>query len=50
MAEIDPDNSGVLLVHLDGRGRERERGGRMMDSGEITRRLENEDDKGCIIM
>ena len=48
MAEIDPDNSGVLLVHLDGRGRER--GGRMVDSGEIMRRLENEDDKGCIIM
>ena len=48
MAEIDPDNSGVLLVHLNGRGRER--GGRMIDAGEITRRLENEDDKGCIIM
>ena len=48
MAEIDTDNSGDLLVHLNGRGRER--GGRMMDSGEITRRLENEDDKSCVIM
>ncbi|KAL5528419.1 hypothetical protein ACEPAF_7555 [Sanghuangporus sanghuang] len=46
VAEIDPDNSGVLLVHLDSGAPTR---GRAIDPDEITRRLGDED-KGCIIM
>ncbi|QRV79472.1 hypothetical protein RhiJN_07487 [Ceratobasidium sp. AG-Ba] len=41
-ARIDPRNAGVLLVQLGGRG---ERG---MDSGEVTRRLER--DEQCVMM
>ena len=45
MAVLDPDNSGVLIVHLDGRG---SRGrGRIVTPDEITRGLQ---DKECIIM
>ena len=46
VAELDPGNSGVLVVHLDGRVPTR---GRTIDPEEITDRLGNED-KGCVIM
>lgn len=46
MAELDPDNSGVLIVHLRPEGVS---SGRAIDPEEITRRLDDED-KGCIIM
>jgi len=42
-AEIDPRNSGVLIVHLGGSPQ----GG--MRAGEIERRLEN-DREECVIM
>lgn len=45
-AELDPDNAGVLIVHMGGRG-EATRGG--IGSDEITRRLERDDDR-CVIM
>jgi len=47
IAEMDPENAGVLIVHLGGRG-DRTRGG-VVGSDDITRRLER-DDEGCIIM
>lgn len=42
IAELDPHNAGVLIIHLDGQGRG-------MDPDEVTRRLDksNED---CVIM
>jgi len=43
-AELDPENEGVLVVHLGGAAQ----GRRGMDAGEVTRRLES-DDK-CVIM
>ncbi|THH08622.1 hypothetical protein EW145_g2591 [Phellinidium pouzarii] len=46
VAEVDPENSGVLVVHLDGRGVP---AGRGIDPDEITKRLGDED-KSCIIM
>ncbi|EJD02999.1 Smr-domain-containing protein [Fomitiporia mediterranea MF3/22] len=46
VAELDPENSGVLLVHLDGGEKTRDRG---IDPEEITRRL-GDDEKSCIIM
>jgi len=44
VAELDPHNEGVLIVHLDGA-----RGGETIGPDEISRRLA-QDDKGCIIM
>ncbi|KAH8119376.1 Smr-domain-containing protein [Phellopilus nigrolimitatus] len=46
VAELDPDNSGVLVVYFDGRGRTK---GREIDPSEITRRL-GDQDKSCIVM
>ncbi|KAI5123968.1 hypothetical protein M0805_006380 [Coniferiporia weirii] len=43
VAEIDPQNSGVLIVHLDGH---KDRG---MNPDEVSKRLGDED-KSCIIM
>jgi hypothetical protein len=44
VAELDPDNSGVLIVQLGGR----RSGGRVIGPDEVTRRLEKSD--GCLIM
>lgn len=44
LAELDPHNSGVLIVHLDGNSGE----GHNVDSNEIAQRLEESDSK-CII-
>jgi len=46
VAELDPDNSGVLIVHLSGTGRNRDL---QIGADEITRRLENRDGE-CVIM
>jgi len=46
VAEIDPDNAGVLIVYLGGH---RQSTGREVDPDEITRRLA-EDEKSCTIM
>ena len=46
VAELDPENSGVLIVYLDGNRRSV---GRELKPDEITRRLA-EDEKSCIIM
>ncbi|KAI0276379.1 hypothetical protein BGY98DRAFT_706287 [Russula aff. rugulosa BPL654] len=51
-ASIDPQNSGVLIVRLEGgTGAEqvRDRGGVMLGADDITRRLDRKDE-GCIIM
>ena len=50
-AALDPDNSGVLVVHLEGGAAERarDRGGVLLGADDITRRLDNRDD-GCIVM
>ena len=51
-AALDPDNSGVLVVQLDGGNaaeRARDRGGVVLGADDITRRLDNQDD-GCIVM
>lgn len=45
VAELDPDNAGVLIVQLDGRGS----GRRTIGADEVTRRLEKPGD-GCVIM
>jgi len=45
VAEIDPDNAGVLIVHIDGPAQ----GSREVGADEISRRLQKEDG-GCIIM
>jgi hypothetical protein len=44
VAELDPDNSGVLIVQLGGR----RSGRRTIGSDEVTRRLEKSE--GCLIM
>jgi hypothetical protein len=41
VAELDPQNAGVLIVRLDGQGRG-------MDPEEVTRRLDSGND--CVIM
>ena len=46
VAELDPNNSGVLIVNLDGRPTG---AGPVLGVDEITRRLEDSD-KGCVIM
>ena len=46
VAELDPDNSGVLIVNLDGQPTG---AGPVLGVDEITRRLEDSD-KGCVIM
>jgi hypothetical protein len=51
-AALDPDNSGVLIVQLEGGtgvDRARERGAPMLGVDDISSRLERRDD-GCIIM
>jgi hypothetical protein len=51
-AALDPDNSGVLIVQLEGGtgvDRARERGAPMFGVDDISSRLERRDD-GCIIM
>ena len=51
-AAIDPQNSGVLIVQLDGgtaAEQVRDRGGVMLGADDITRRLDRKDE-GCIIM
>ncbi|KDQ53527.1 hypothetical protein JAAARDRAFT_39215 [Jaapia argillacea MUCL 33604] len=47
IAELDPQNAGVLIVSLD--GRQRSRGG-PMGADDITRRLRGEGGDGCVIM
>ena len=44
IAELDPDNSGVLIVQLGGR----KSGRRAIGADEVTRRLEKSE--GCLIM
>lgn len=44
VAELDPDNSGVLIVQLGGR----KSGRRAIGADEVTRRLEKSE--GCLIM
>ena len=46
IAELDPENSGVLIVSLDGRDKGT---GRVMRPDDITRGIESKDD-GCVIM
>lgn len=46
VAELDPNNSGVLIVNLDGRPTG---AGPVLGVDDITRRLEDSD-KGCVIM
>lgn len=51
-AALDPDNSGVMIVQLDGGNaaeRARDRGGVVLGADDITRRLDGQDD-GCIVM
>jgi hypothetical protein len=51
-AALDPDNAGVLVVHLEGGDaaeRVRDRGGVVLGADDITRRLDSRDD-GCIVM
>jgi len=51
-AAIDPQNSGVLIVQLDGgtaAEQVRDRGGIMLGTDDITRRLDRKDES-CIIM
>jgi len=51
-AAIDPQNSGVLIVQLEGgtaAEQVRDRGGVMLGADDITRRLDRKDE-GCIIM
>jgi len=50
-AALDPDNSGVLVVHLEGGAAERarDRGGVVLGADDITRRLDSRDDS-CIVM
>ena len=46
VAELDPHNAGVLVVHLN--GSQPSRGGnRGLDPNEITNRLDNEN---CVVM
>lgn len=45
VAELDPDNAGVLIVQLGGR----KSGRRTIGADEVTRRLEKSGD-GCVIM
>lgn len=52
-AALDPDNSGVLVVQLEGGDaaeRARDRGGVVLGADDITRRLNSRDDGGCIVM
>ena len=46
VAELDPDNTGVLIVYLGGQGRSSERA---IGPNEIVRGLEDKD-TGCVIM
>jgi hypothetical protein len=46
LAELDPDNAGVLIVQLTGHSTGR---GRVLDANEVSERLEKKD-QGCIIM
>ena len=46
VAELDPNNSGVLIVNLDGRPTG---AGPVLGVDDLTRRLEDSD-KGCTIM
>jgi len=51
-AEIDPQNSGVLIVRLEGgtaAEQVRDRGGVTLGVDDITRRLDGKDE-GCIVM
>ncbi|KAH9022231.1 hypothetical protein EDB84DRAFT_1274693 [Lactarius hengduanensis] len=51
-AALDPDNSGVLVVQLEGGNaveRARDRGGVVLGADDIMRRLDSRDD-GCIVM
>lgn len=45
VAEMDPDNAGVLIVQL---GEGKSGRGRSIGADEVTRRLERQD--GCVIM
>jgi len=45
VAEVDPDNAGVLIVQLGGR----KSGRRVIGSDEVARRLEKSNE-GCVIM
>ena len=45
IAELDPDNAGVLIVQLGGR----KSGRRAIGADEVTRRLERQGDN-CVIM
>jgi hypothetical protein len=45
LAEMDPNNAGVLIVHMDSGWQ----GGREVGVDEITRKLQKEDE-GCTIM
>ncbi|KAI0051225.1 DUF1771-domain-containing protein [Auriscalpium vulgare] len=53
VAALDPQNSGVLIVQLDGGSageRTRERGGQLLGADDITRRLGDARGDGCVIM
>lgn len=48
LAELDPDNAGVLIVQLNGRSSGR---GPVIGADEVSRRLERGDSEGgCVIM
>jgi len=47
LAELDPDNAGVLTVQLKGQSTGR---GAMISPEEVSRRLEKTGDDGCVIM
>lgn len=46
IAQLDPQNAGVLIVSLDGRDKGT---GRVMQPDDITRGIESKDE-GCVIM
>ncbi len=47
IAELDPNNAGVLIVSLDGHDRGT---GKVVQPDEIARRIEDARDDRCIVM
>ena len=47
VAQLDPQNAGVLIVSLDGQDKGT---GRVVQPDDIARGIEGNDDRGCLIM
>lgn len=47
VAQLDPQNAGVLIVSLDGQDKGT---GRVIQPDDIARGIEGDDDRGCLIM